>query len=1147
MIDPTASGFSRAGDDGVRVGERFGSYRLQECIGAGSFGQVYRAIDEVTGDEVAVKLLIAQRRVDFEDFRREARILSRLHHHALVPTYELSRDHGQWFFAMEYVRGSHITRSFPASSHPEPSGERLRPILSAIVDCLRYVHSRGVVHADLKPENVLLRDDDDRVAVIDFGLSRLLEQLPRPGMAGTPAYMAPELLWGSAATQRSDAYALGVLVYECLTGARPPDGFGLPAPLALPEPWKSAVSGLLQEDPDTRTTLDRFAEQLGLPPAGPSPLFPALSFVGRGRELDTLQTARARSMGGRPQAVFLEGESGIGKTACVREFIQTGGSTIEVRCRPEDRTPLVPLDELASQLAAEELGPAPGGRAALDRLFHDPETDLALDLSGAELLSAGLQFLREMILERASKNDGLTIVVDDAQWCSPESTEFFIDLLQPRSRARALVIFCVRTTADSPSRFLDRWRSLRRQGFAPHFEELHLAPLGVAEVTRLVAGRAQSQGHLPPALGNPLTLRAWLFSSARGLGSPEVGNMVPWENLDASAREILTILATSRRPLTLDELGGIVQGRPLRIQLIHLERAGLVEFSGRDYRIAHDSFRSDLRARVPESALREVHARLVQTFWAARDSSFRVHHLKAAGELERARAEALRLAEWEERRGSFARAAALYEFLVEADADGVAKETHLVARARCMIESGENAEAAQILESVLARGDSARTREIRTLLGTAWFNSGRPKDGLRVLEPVLSAAELPTGQAKLLQLIPEIWPLTRAVRGRQRQLERAESSSELAWMVGRSLVFIDPPTGMRLLFRAAHVAFGAGQRPHLYKVLGFLAANVFPQLPVLREAAPNYLDEALALGQELSDDRLVAHAMLWKANLRLYEGNWEKLRDECNQAVDKLRTVRDSAWEIQLADSLLCFALRHLGAYRSCSGLALEHIAEARRRGWLHFLVMFSQLEDFAALARGDTESVVLRAAWIRENWLPNEYTIQTFYANAACAYAELMEGRPEVAHRMLEKDAKDFNRIGAKLVATSRIDRLVLSARVVAAYRNTKASASIRQIANALAKESRPDARAHAKAFRASSLVMTEPAKALAELTGALQLFEHAAMGMEAAVAKWHIGRLADNQTLEREAAAALETEGVDHPERWCSVMLPMSATAER
>ena len=238
------------------AGTEVAGYRIVEQVGSGGMGVVYRAEETgLGGRPVALKLLPPALAGD-PDFRarflREMRVAAAIDHPNIVPIYRAGEDRGLLYLAMRYVHASDLRRVLETEGRLDPG--RTLAILDQVARALDAAHARGLVHRDVKPGNILLAPpvidgDPEHVYLVDFGLARSDSDdrsIGGPGsFLGTPRYAAPEQAAGRPVDGRADGYALGCVLYECLTGQPPfPDGSGeavLLAHLESPPPQVTTV------------------------------------------------------------------------------------------------------------------------------------------------------------------------------------------------------------------------------------------------------------------------------------------------------------------------------------------------------------------------------------------------------------------------------------------------------------------------------------------------------------------------------------------------------------------------------------------------------------------------------------------------------------------------------------------------------------------------------------------------------------------------------------------------------------------------------------------------------------------------------------------------------------------------------------------
>jgi len=224
---PTAPGGLATAD--LSLGSLFANrYRIEQILGRGGMGVVYRATDAQLDETVAIKTLpgdVMQRSPeDLERFKREIRLARKITHRNVLRTYDYGEADGVYFISMEYVRGYTLNELLDEAENRQMLPRLAVGLARQISRGLQAAHEQGIIHRDIKPQNVLI-DHKGEVKLMDFGIARMAEAkegMTQAGLiVGTPHYMSPEQVQGRQLDPRSDVYSMGVMLYETLTGIRP--------------------------------------------------------------------------------------------------------------------------------------------------------------------------------------------------------------------------------------------------------------------------------------------------------------------------------------------------------------------------------------------------------------------------------------------------------------------------------------------------------------------------------------------------------------------------------------------------------------------------------------------------------------------------------------------------------------------------------------------------------------------------------------------------------------------------------------------------------------------------------------------------------------------------------------------------------------
>ena len=253
------------------IGQIIGNYKIEEKLGEGGMGAVYMGVDTMLDREVAIKALkpeLARQTSVVERFRKEAVTLAKLNHPNIATLYTMFRQGEELYMVLEFVRGETLDNIMQRRG-ALPAEEAI-PVFCQVLDGIDHAHDLGIVHRDIKPANMMLTEKGT-LKVLDFGIARLLgsARMTRAGnIIGTLEYMAPEQVRGLETDGRSDIYALGMMLYEILTGKLPFDTdneFELmkaqtetvpPSPRsinpAIPAEVESAIMKAIEKDPESR-------------------------------------------------------------------------------------------------------------------------------------------------------------------------------------------------------------------------------------------------------------------------------------------------------------------------------------------------------------------------------------------------------------------------------------------------------------------------------------------------------------------------------------------------------------------------------------------------------------------------------------------------------------------------------------------------------------------------------------------------------------------------------------------------------------------------------------------------------------------------------------------------------------------------------
>jgi hypothetical protein len=509
-------------------------------------GSVHLVHDEQLGTEVALKTLKLSSGTDLYRFKREFRAVADIKHPNLVTLYELVAEGALWFFTMEYVVGVPFDRFLlGAQSDPKRVSERILESVQQLCVGVHAMHEAGCIHRDLKPSNVLVTEQG-RVVILDFGLAKQTGSgsISSNGLSGTPAYMAPEQALEKPCVPAADWYAVGIMIYEVLTGRCPFEGalFDVllrkqtedpPSPAQVNPQADELLSELcmrlIERDPLARPSgaevlvrLGATHETRGVPRLRRhTPVsVPAQSVLGREQELHALYRAYSKMRNGTLAVALVEGSSGIGKTCLIEHFLddlQNGGASASAplvlrgRCHERETLAFKALDNvvdglsyrLANLSADDQAYVLPDGILYLSEIFpvlrqlkltEHKRYFLPALRDAKELRNQAFVAFCEL-LRRMAKTQPLVIFIDDLQWADRDSFALLRAVSQQPGAPALLIVASFRKPADEAA--LDPL--LREFVEQAGVEVISLGPLS-PENTRGLVSNLLDEEAIAPAL-----------------------------------------------------------------------------------------------------------------------------------------------------------------------------------------------------------------------------------------------------------------------------------------------------------------------------------------------------------------------------------------------------------------------------------------------------------------------------------------------------------------------------------------------------------------------------------------------------------------------------------------------------------------------
>jgi hypothetical protein len=950
---------------GKALHERFEILRV---LGEGSIGMVFEAIDKASGARVAVKTLRFPTPEGLAQFKSEFREFQNLSHPNLVSLGELVGSEGQWYFTMELIdglnflehvrRGSAFARDLPTlTAQVPPSDEApIEPRLAGALDiqCLRLalrqlsrglkaLHDVGKVHRDIKPNNVLVARSG-RLVILDYGLAADAVEhrsIPAAGageIVGTVAYMAPEQAAARHAGPAADWYAVGVLLFEALTGRLPylgniarilTDKQLKPAPRVLecapaaPPDLAALAEALLQLDPNGRPTgaevlaqLDAGgAETARTPPTATAATAP---FVGRVRQLAQLERGLKDLLEGRRTLFTVAGGSGLGKTALVRHYTRRvrrehpDAWIIEGVCYEREAAPYKGFDgavDVLSQLLLTlpkpevqrllppDAGLLPGlfpvlGRVEAFAAVARPASEIDPIALRARLFRAMRELLRRIALARP-----VVFVIDDLQWADADTWELLEAVLGGVISPAVQWIVIIRSTPEAPAEHLHE--RLERLGGELSWVELHrLSPQEGEALARALLEQLGAPSHAAARLsaeggGEPLFIDALArYSGGQARVSAMSLDDVLWARsraLEPTAQRILELVALSNGSLAQSVVARAAEvDLGLFTRQVGALRAGhLIRSTGvrADDLLApfHDRVRAAVRAHLSPDQARHLHQRLGLSLEASQvaDPEAMLWHWEQAGERTRAARFAVAAAELAEERLAFDRAVTLYEEALRLDPPRGGRRLELLGQlGTALTRAGRGAAAAERFLEAAPLAEPVAALELKRNAADQLLRSGHVDRGMEVLREVLRAVnvELPSTPARAL-LALALRRTRLKLRGlKYRERHEAQAAAVLrvdaTWSAAYGLSMVDVITGAELQTQNLLQALELGEPRRIARALAMEAALRSTSGVSAFSAAKQLNDEAMRLAERLGEPYELGLVTSIDAVIHFQCGHW---------------------------------------------------------------------------------------------------------------------------------------------------------------------------------------------------------------------------------------------------------------------------------
>jgi hypothetical protein len=1141
-------------------------YQVVRRIGAGGMGVVYEADDLERGQKVALKTISNPDVEKIYQLKREFRALADLSHPNLVALYDLVVAADSCFFTMELLDGvdllAHLwgrtvenlgelptaTPTVPIAfgGRAPPTGpmdtdsaditqsspqvtpcdiDRLRRALPQLARGLHALHSAGKIHRDVKPSNIQVTSDG-RVVLLDFGLVAELER--RQGsdgmIVGTVAYMAPEQCAGDVQlTAAADWYAVGVVLFQALTGRLPFEGVPTrvlyekqtePAPRPsllvqhVPSDLDELCAELLERDPGDRPTGSQLLSRLGVADTDrtATPLVSITregGFTGREAELAMLEAALAPLERKRASVALVRAASGMGKTSLVSRFLERLRAThpnallLRGRCFDREDVPYKAIDHLIDELSDWWLAQTPKQAQALlprdayllptlfpmlhrvPAIADAPRNRIVADPQARRTYA--FDALRET-LQRLGDRHTVVLFLDDMQWVDRDTTALLADLMRAPDPPPVLLVLSTRFEDSKP--VVDLVRRMDAAQWLIDLGPLSDTAAAAIAVSHLGEDNRETALQLVrEADGSPLFLieltrylhgRSIDEIAGKGLDAMLAERI---DSLGESARMIAEIVAVAGEPLTRTLLAQVssVPAAELSRQLSVLRAQRVVRMSGSRAEDTIEPYHARVRSAVLGQLAadrRARHHRGLATALSGKGTAQQLaRHWYGAGDLEHAAGHARRAGDEARAKLDFDLSSRWYAIALEGpqwtEAERRILRTQL---ADALADAGRPRDAADQFLFAASGADAATALELRRRAAGSLLQSGYVTEGIALTRMVLAGVGLTMASTPLRGLLRMVlrraWLRIRGLGFRERSLAEI-SQAELTRVdvcegVSFGLALFDAFRAMDFSTRFLLSALRLGERWRVSRAIAL--ETDFLAAAAKSDRAVRLLARLEELTQTLDEVPATAQLLTTRGFVDFFVHN--RLRRALGHFSDAIASYRSmvgrAGFELDAVNIFCCWSLYYLGEIAELSRRVPAMAEAAARNGNRSTVVTLRCAFAIAWLARFEPDAIEAELDAALGSWpsVDGSYQLQHLFALASRLDLALYRRRPEDATPRI---APEWKQIRRSLVDRPLLQGLVLRSTLL---RHAVACANQAPRGSSRRREALAQARGHLRSF---------------------------------------------------------------------------------